>query len=225
MIVDRKRQKKIGGYRHEDRRYLSFIFLYLLLSPFIFLYLLLSPFIFSSCKADSEYTTWPCRFAYDNSLHLDPTLASAMNIDSRGVFCKIWESSMGGLVLHVQSNQGGAATHQPVTEIERQTNYILGLNNGIIVGFQTMNTQPYGGFVAYDAQCPNCVRRENNTINPKYPVSMSTSGIASCGVCGKKYDLNNGGIIQNGEEGDVGLQKYLATTTGPNGFLSVGTKR
>ena len=215
MIVDRRRQKKIGGYRHEDRRHLSFIFLYLLLSPFIF----------SSCNAEGEYSTWPCRFTYDNSLHLDATLASAMNVDSRGVFCKIWDSSMGGLVLHFQSNQGGDATHQPVTEMERQSNYILGVNNGIIVGFQTMNTQPYGGFVAYDAQCPNCVRRENNYLNPKFPLSMSSSGIASCGKCGKKYDLNNGGLIQNGEEGDVGLQKYLATTTGPHGFLSVGTKR
>ena len=192
-----------------------------LISHFSFLICLL----LASCNAEGEYSIWPCRFTYDNSLHLDPTLASAMNIDSRGVFCKIWESSMGGLVLHFQSNQGGAATHQPVTEMERQSNYILGLNNGIIVGFQTLNTQPYGGFVAYDAQCPNCVRRENNTINPKHPVTMSASGIASCATCGKKYDLNNGGIVQNGEEGDVGLQKYLATTTGPNGFLSVGTKR
>ena len=175
----------------------------------LFLYLLplTTYFLLASCQAEGEYSTWPCRFNYDNSLHLDPTLASAMNIDSRGVFCKIWESSMGGLTLHFQSNQGGDATHQQVTEIERQSNYILGINNGIIVGFQTMNTSPNGGFVAYDVQCPNCVRRENNTINPKFPVSMSTSGIATCGKCGKKYDLNNGGIIQNGEEGTRGQPK------------------
>ena len=158
-----------------------------------------SLFALTSCQAEGEYSTWPCRFTYDNGLHIDPTLAS--------------------------SNQGGDATHQQVTELERLTNYILGLNNGIIVGFQTFNTAPNGGFVAYDVQCPNCVRRENNTINPKYPVTMSTNGIATCGKCGKKYDLNNGGLCQNGEEGDVGLQKYLASTTGPNGFLSVGTKR
>ena len=131
--------------------------------------------LLASCQAEGEYSTWPCRFTYDNSLHLDPTLASAMNIDSRGVFCKIWDSSMGGLVLHFQSTQGGDATHQQVTELERLPNYILGLNNGIIVGFQTFNTAPNGGFVAYDVQCPNCVRRENNTINPRYPVSMGTS--------------------------------------------------
>ena len=55
----------------------------------LFLYLLLSPFIFFSCNAEGEYSTWPCRFSYNNGLHLDPTLASAMNVDSRGVFCKI----------------------------------------------------------------------------------------------------------------------------------------
>ena len=133
---------------------------------FSYLLLLTSYLLLFSCSAEGEYSTWPCRFTYDNSLHLDPTLASAMNVDSRGVFCKIWDSSMGGLVLHFQSNQGSDATHQTVTEMERMSNYILGLNNGIIIGFQTMNTQPNGGFVAYDAQCPNCVRRENNYLNP-----------------------------------------------------------
>jgi hypothetical protein len=186
---------------------------------------LLTAVLFIACQTEGEYSTWPCRFAYDNSIHLDPTLASAMHVDSRGIFCRIWESSGGGLFLNFQSNQGSAITQQQVTELERLSNYILGLNNGIIVGYQTMNTSPYGGFVAYDVQCPNCVRKENNTINPKFAVSMNTSGIATCSKCKKQYDMNNGGIVMNGEEGDVGLQKYLATTTGPNGYLSVGTKR
>ena len=47
--------------------------------------------LLASCQAEGEYSTWPCRFTYDNSLHIDPTLASAMNIESRGVFCKIWD--------------------------------------------------------------------------------------------------------------------------------------
>lgn len=116
-------------------------------------------------------------------------------------------------------------SQKPKTEQERLANQVLGLNNGIIVGFQTLNQSPNGGFVAYDVQCPNCVRRENNTLNPKFAVALSNTGIATCGKCGKKYDLNNGGIVQNGEQGDVGLAKYLATTTGPFGYLSAGTKR
>ena len=182
---------------------------------FLFLTLL------ASCQAEGEYSTWPCRFDYDNTVHQDATLATAMTIDSRGVFCKISES---GVNYTFQNNQN-MASQQPKTEVEKRMSYVLGVNNGIIVGFQTFNTTPNGGFVAYDAQCPNCVRSSGNYLNPKYPLSMSTSGIATCGKCGRKYDMNNGGIVQNGEEGDVGLEKYLASTTGPLGRLSAGTKR
>lgn len=177
--------------------------------------------LLTGCQAEGEYSTWPCRFDYNNMIHQDPTLATAMNANSRGVFCKISES---GLKYSFQNNQN-MSSQQVMTEEERRSNFILGVNNGIIVGYQTFNTTPNGGYVAYDAQCPNCVRKENNYLNPKYPLSMSTSGIATCGKCGKKYDMNNGGIIQNGEEGDVGLEKYLAMATEPLGYLSVGTKR
>lgn len=192
---------------------------------FTYILPLIIALLLSACNAEGEYSTWPCRFGYDNSLHLDPTLSSAMTPDARGVFCRIWESTNGGRYLNFQSNQSSQVTSQIESDMERMAGFVLGLNNGIIVGFQTYNTQPYGGFVAYDVQCPNCVRRENNTLNPKFPVTMSTSGIAICGKCQKQYDLNNGGIIQNGEKDDVGLQKYLATTTGPFGYVSVGTKR
>ncbi len=182
--------------------------------------------LLGGCNIEGEYSKWPCRFDYDNAVYLDQSLATAMNISSKGVFCKIWEQ---GSSYVFQNNQGLQPSSKPKSAQDTQRNYILGVNNGIIVGFQTQNTEltgaVNGGFVAYDAQCPNCVRKTNNYLNPKFPLSMSTSGIASCSNCGKKYDMNNGGIIQNGEEGDVGLEKYLASTTGPLGYLSVGTKR
>ena len=177
--------------------------------------------LLAGCKAENEYSKWACSFAYSNMIHNDATLASAMIAESRGVFCKISES---GVYIVFQNNQN-LTSQQPMSEEERRNNYIFGLNNGIIVGYQTFNTMPNGGFVAYDGQCPNCVRRENNYLNPKFHLSMSSNGIATCPKCKKTYDMNNGGIIQNGEEGDVGLEKYLASTTGPFGFISVGTKR
>ena len=139
-------------------------------------------FLLFSCKAEGEYSTWPCRFAYNNELYLDPTLASAMTVDSRGVFCKIWESSWGGVKYLNFENNHGQTSQKVETAMEQQSNsqFMIGINNGIIVGFQIMNTQPYGGFAAYDVQCPNCVRRENNTISPNYPVTMDSSGIAKC---------------------------------------------
>ena len=178
--------------------------------------------LLTSCKADEEYSTHACRFSYNNMIHNDATLASAMNNSSRGVFCLISENTRAGVrYLDFENNLGQTSKQQETAE-EVEAKFILGLNNGIIVGFQTLNTDGVnGGFVGYDVQCPNCVRRENNTVNPNYRVTMESSGIATCGKCGKKYDMNNGGIVQNGEEDDRGLDKYVASTTGPFGVVSV----
>lgn len=175
------------------------------------------------CQADNEYSTWPCRFAYDNGAHQDATLASAMNVNVPGMFCLITESVRGGVkYLNFKSNHNDA-TSLAETEAEKQAEFILGLNNGIIVGFQNAVLDDFGNaiFVAYDVQCPNCVRETNNTISPNYGVSMSDRGIATCSKCGRTYDMNCGGIIQNGKAGDTGLEKYAASTSGPFGHLSV----
>ena len=189
-----------------------------LLSLFSFLLCLL----LVSCKADNEYSTWPCRFAYDNSIAQDATLATAMDPFSRGVFCLITESSRGGVKYLTFTNNQGLQSQMRETALEQQADFILGINNGIIVGYQTLITEGYGaGFAAYDVQCPNCVRTTGNDVSPNFRVEMSQAGIATCSKCGKKYDLNNGGIIQNGEKGDKGLEKYRAATSGPLGVITV----
>ena len=191
------------------------------LSYFILLtfYLLL----LSSCEAENEYSTWPCRFAYDNSTHQDATLASCMDVNVPGMFCLITESVRGGVkYLNFKSNYNTTSS-QVETEAEKRAEYILGLNNGIIVGFQNAVLDAFGNalFVAYDVQCPNCVRQSGNTLSPNYGISMNDRGIATCGKCGRKYDMNNGGVLQNGQKGDTGLEKYAASASGPFGHLSV----
>ncbi len=170
--------------------------------------------IMGCSKAENEYSTWPCRFAYDNSRHVDPVLGAAINEGARGVFCIITQDTRKGAKWLTFQLADGMQSEQMETAIEQQANFILGINNGIIVGFQTFVTAPNGGFVGYDIQCPNCARNENNLVNPNYRVTVSSSGIATCSKCKKTYDLNNGGIIQNGVQGDTGLEKYVAVTDG-----------
>lgn len=178
--------------------------------------------LLGACSAENEFSTWPCRFAYDNSINLDATLATAMDANSRGVFCQITESSRGGVKYLSFVNNQGEQSQRPETALEQQANFVLGLNNGIIVGYQTLVTEGFGaGFAAYDVQCPNCVRSTGNDVNPNYRIVMSQTGIATCSKCGKKYDLNYGGIILNGEKGDKGLEKYRAVTSGPWGLITV----
>jgi DNA-directed RNA polymerase subunit M/transcription elongation factor TFIIS len=183
--------------------------------------LVLALIFFVSCEAESEYSALPCYFAYQNSFYLDETLSTAMNKNSRGVFCQISESFSGGVTYLNFKNNYGLSSQKKETALEQGTAYVIGRNNGIIVGFQTMNDMPRDGFVAYDLQCPNCVRRHTSYINPNYRLDMQSSGIAICTKCGKHYDMNNRGVIQDGEEGDVNLTQYVATTTGPQGYLLV----
>lgn len=188
---------------------------------FLITYILL--LIFTSCEAENEYSTWPCRFAYDNGVHQDAALSSCMDVNVPGMFCLITESVRGGVkYLNFKTNHNMTSS-QTETEAEKRAEYILGLNNGIIVGFQNAVLDDFGNarFVAYDVQCPNCVRQYNNRLSPNYGVSMDDKGIATCGKCGRRYDMNNGGILQNGQEGDTGLEKYAASTAGPFGHVSV----
>ena len=190
---------------------------------FSYLLPLTSYLLFLSCEAENEYSTWPCRFAYDNSAHQDATLASAMDVNVPGIFCLITESVRGGVKYLNFKNNYNATSSLAETEAEKRAEYILGLNNGIIVGFQNAVLDDFGNakFVAYDVQCPNCVRESGNTLSPTYGVSMSDKGIATCRSCGRKYDLNNGGVLQNGQAGDTGLEKYAASSSGPYEHLSV----
>ena len=192
----------------------------LLYTPCVLLLVLLS-----GCNAENEYSVWPCAFAFDNSIYLDDVLSTAMDAGTRGVFCLISEDIRGGVRYLNFTCSDGRKSRVELKGNEMRTNYVLGLNNGIIVGYQTLNTDGRnGGYVGYDEQCPNCVRNTNNTVNPNYRVSMSTSGIATCRRCNKRYDLNNGGIILDGEKGDKGLEKYEANTTGPFGFIRVNRR-
>lgn len=174
------------------------------------------------CEAESEFTSWDCYFVYDNSIHLDQVLASAANPAISGIFCKITEESQGGSRYLIFDNNQGASSRQRETAQDLRYNLRIGLNNGIIIGVQN-----FGGFAAYDLQCPNCVRKENNTVNPNYRLTLDTkgSGIATCPKCSNRYDLNNGGLIVEGKEGDKGLERYRnAHTSGPNGTITVFSK-
>lgn len=186
------------------------------LIPFCLLVLL--PFL-SGCEGENEFTTWSCRFVYDNAIHLDQTLATATNPNIMGIFCKVTEEVRGGTKYLVFENNQGLSSKQIETAEELRYNMRIGLNNGIVIGHQND-----GVFVAYDLQCPNCVRKENNMISPNYPIRLDDkgTGIATCSKCGKKYDLNSGGLIQNGGEGDKGLERYRnANTQGPQGRTTV----
>ena len=180
------------------------------------LLLILTAFLLGSCdKAENEYTSRVCYLRLDNSVHNDNTLRSAMT-PGTNVFVTITVTykSGGAQYFHFQDNQGSPASESVFNAIDKRTTVQLGMNNGLIVGFGNMNNQ----FNAYDLQCPNCFNP--NAIPLKsYPLSINTAGIASCNSCKRTYNLHSGG---NNIEGTGNkLTHYRASTTGPNGIMTV----
>ncbi|MBP3828116.1 MAG: hypothetical protein ILA07_08765 [Prevotella sp.] len=171
--------------------------------------------LLTACGGDEfEYSRYQAFFIFDNQQHLDPTLSSAMNPLAPGIYCRITTS---GNQYFLFTNNQGQSSRQTMNAIDKQRSCILGIYNetGIYVGYGTLNDPPT--FYAYDALCPNCYKETGLMRNV---LSVNSSGLASCGRCKRTYDMNNMGIITQGEAGEK-LIRYRAATTGPNGILSV----
>lgn len=166
--------------------------------------------LFSAC-ADSEFSRYRCYLMINNNILKDITLASAMNAAAPGIFCRI--SMEGTARFKFESNQGGTPTYSVMTSIDKNSKWMIGVYNGIIVGYG--NDQK---FHAYDNQCKNCYESSGLT---RYALTMNTDGTAVCKSCHRVYDLNNNGNITKGDKGD-GLIRYRTNANPvPYGVLSV----
>ncbi len=174
--------------------------------------LLLAALALTACgDTENLYSSAYCRLTFDNSTHNDATLASAMTPTSGGVFVTITAS---GTTFSFSSNQGLSST-TAMTALEQQRGFSLGYNNGIIVGYGTVDNT----FYCYDRECPNCFDPEALPVK-SYKITVNTFGIASCSTCHRKYDCNSGGLVSDGDAGTK-LTRYRATTTGPYGVLTI----
>lgn len=166
------------------------------------------------CDAENIFTKYPCYLVLDNSVHQDATLGSAMNAMSPGVFCQIvCNESKKQYEFHTNY---GSRSITKFNGIDERRTRALGMNDALIVGFGALT----GEFYAYDRECPNCFDPQAVPVRSK-ALTMSSQGLASCAVCKRQYDMNNGGNCVT-EGGVKGLCRYRCGTTGPQGVLSVG---
>ncbi len=172
--------------------------------------------LLSACDSSFEYSSYPCYVVVDNSVFLDPTLASAMNSMAPGVFCLIQKTMNNGAEQFSFSTNAGLSSTQLFTAKEQRLDLVFGMNNGVIVGFGTLSD---GTFYAYDRECPNCFDPNAVPVRSR-PLSMSSNGQATCSTCGRVYDMNNRGYVISDGGGDP-LTLYPASTTGPYGLLIV----
>lgn len=172
----------------------------------------------SACRnAHSEYITGVALFVFDNATHQDQTLASAMNPNVPGVFCLIAQSMKSGAVQLLFENNQGLESSVIANAKDLKRPIQLGYNNGIIVGFSNLDIP--AEFYAYDKECPNCFDPNAVLVRSK-PLTMTSVGLARCGVCHREYNLNADGVVVKGDAGKK-LTRYRAQTTGVFGQLAV----
>lgn len=171
------------------------------------------------CNAESETSRYPAYLVIDNSVHNDATLASAMD-PMANTFVTITLRSSGGLrQFHFESNKGTSSTvgfNAVDQRLYQARPFELGMNGALIVGYGTATD---GVFYAYDRECPNCFSPDALPLRSR-PLSVNDFGIATCPLCHRQYDLNNGGVIVAGDGGSK-MTRYPASATGPYGRLAV----
>lgn len=166
-------------------------------------------------NTEFEYSNQSCYLIFENNASRSTKLAEAMNPLSPGIFCRIRTS--GKAFTFETNSEPGKLERVNFNAVDEKRTVKLGSYNesGIIVGYGNLNNP--ATFYAYDNQCPNCYKQ---TGMPQYGLTMDTSGRAKCSKCGRIYDMNNGGIVSSGANGEK-LIRYRAATTGPLGVLSV----
>lgn len=174
--------------------------------------------LLSACSdTENEFSNYRCYLVFQNDRHQDMTLASALNQNAPGTFCRISFGVRNGAECYFFNNNQGLSSYKAATSLDLQRSNIIGVYNssGVIVGYGNLDMP--ATLYAYDSQCPNCYK---NTGKPAYQLTMNERGWATCTRCHRTYDMNNGGIISEGDKGDK-LIRYRAATTGALGTLSV----
>ena len=165
--------------------------------------------IMTGCNSDEMYNSdIYCYFIYDTTIHNNGLLWAVAQPGSYGQFVIVTYGvtpTTGVKYLTITNSAGKSEKVNLTTSRETRINYALGANYGLIIGRQTDGT-----LVAYDRQCPNCMRESGLY---RYAMSFSNNGIwVKCPSCGRNYALNNSGNVADSTGRK--LDQYLATYNG-----------
>lgn len=181
------------------------------------LWALLFLFVLCACNGtQSEYSPLRCNVVIDNSNPYNSTLGTGMTPYSN-IFVQIKTTVKNGAKLFVFTASDATSSERALTAIDLRRTLVLGLNNGIIVGWGTLS-QPLT-FYAFDNECPNCFDPNVYPLT-SHPLTFMSGNRVTCKTCRRIYDLNNGGVIAEGDSGKK-LTRYRASVTAPNGILTV----
>ncbi|MCM1108383.1 MAG: hypothetical protein NC388_04915 [Clostridium sp.] len=151
-----------------------------------------------SCSEEAEnlYTNRPAYFVYQYVQSV-PQLYTALN--NPGEFSTIQldrqQYVIKNLVSEIRINQTALTSYSAFRM--GLAGFIVGLPNIPEPGSETTRV------VCYDLACSNCY----DQLLISASLQLKESGRAYCRRCGRTYDLNNGGLVSEGE-GGTSLYRY-----------------
>lgn len=167
----------------------------------------------AACSGDSLYCRYPCRLVLNTATYLSPSVLAT--VGTKGVFCKATKGSSATRINF--SNSAGLADAVDLAGFDQRATTILGTNGSLIFGYGSLDEPPV--LYAYDGECPNCFDPEAVPVVSRR-LTLGTDGLATCPTCHRRYNLNTGGGVVDGDRGSR-LWRYRASYT-PAGVLMIG---
>lgn len=163
------------------------------------LLLLLAALAACTDDVENEFTSMRAFFRFTQVATAAP-LFTALN--NPGQFCTVTYSND---TYYIFSDAAGNSYAYTLTELDKRTKPEF--VSGLVVGMPAVPDLS-GNFpvVCYDLVCPNCYAEDVITRR----LSFSGATEMACGRCHRCYDLNNGGIVTEGDKGRK-LFRYRAT--------------
>lgn len=172
--------------------------------------ILLGFVLLSACSGDAvvenKYSGYTARFSF-SPVNAVPTLYRACN--SLGDFCMI-DMPIGG-ANQIRFRGFSSTDYYAKTAIQGYQSFLLGIGGVIIIGLPNM-AEPgamQSTVTCYDGCCSSCYRQSNITK----PLELDEFGIVNCPSCHRKYDMNNQGMVIEGEKGHS-LFRYAVSYNG-----------
>ncbi len=167
--------------------------------------------VFTACSSDDDnlyYTGSKASFSY-SPVENSPLLMRALR--NSGEFAIFLNTVYNGSMRFVISNAQGTEETIQGTSVDYYKSMYFGISNGFIIGMPTL---PEVGAdivspVCFDVVCPNCY--DNYSICKR--LSLREGGFAFCSSCVRTYNLNNYGIVSDGD-GGRSLFRYHITAAG-----------
>lgn len=173
---------------------------------FLSLFFVLLLFSCSNDDVESTYAAFHAYFRFDKVMTTAP-LYSALT--APGEYCSVYIDNSASNIIFQSTTSSLPVAITSITYYQK-IQFIAGL----IVGESNVPdmTTMQLPLLAFDRACPNCY--EKNSVTK--PLSLKESGFAYCDRCKRTYDLNNLGLVVDGQQGDIKLFRYRISYNSSN---------